>query len=257
MTMQRTPMARAILAAASLLPFAAFAQTAQQSLPAVVVSATPFSASEEAQILTPAKILAGSELRDKLGVSLGETLSRELGVSASAFGAGASRPIIRGLEGPRVKILQNGMSVADVSSLSNDHAVAADFGTARQIEILRGPAALLYGSGAIGGLVNVVNERIPTMLLPKATGEAELRASSADRGKALTLRRRWQRRQHRSAHRCPGARNRRLPHPRPGRTRPIPIRPPAVCPTRSRASATSASASRTWIAGATSAPRSA
>lgn len=187
MQLQRTPMARAIMALAASLPLAAIAQTEQQTLAPVVVSATPFAASEEAQILTPAKILAGSELRDKLGVSLGDTLSRELGVSASAFGAGASRPIIRGLEGPRVKILQNGMSVSDVSSLSNDHAVAADFATARQIEILRGPAALLYGSGAIGGLVNVVNERIPTLLLPKATGEAELRASSADRGKAMSL----------------------------------------------------------------------
>ncbi|RJG01859.1 TonB-dependent receptor [Noviherbaspirillum sedimenti] len=190
MNFQRTPMARAMvtaMAAAASLPLHALAQTEPQTLAPVVVSATPFSASEDAQILTPAKILAGSELRDKLGTSLGETLSHELGVSASAFGAGASRPIIRGMEGPRVKILQNGMAVSDVSSLSNDHAVAADFGTARQIEILRGPAALLYGSGAIGGLVNVVNERIPTMLLPKPTGEAELRASSADRGKALSL----------------------------------------------------------------------
>ncbi|HCY63314.1 MAG TPA: TonB-dependent receptor [Oxalobacteraceae bacterium] len=187
MNFQHTPMARAMLAIAASLPSAAIAQAQPQTLAPVVVSATPFSASEEAQILTPAKILAGSELRDKLGSSLGDTLSRELGVSASAFGAGASRPVIRGMEGPRVKILQNGMSVSDVSSLSNDHAVAADFGTARQIEILRGPAALLYGSGAIGGLVNVVNERIPTMLLPKPAGEAELRASSADRGKALSF----------------------------------------------------------------------
>ncbi|QAU35373.1 TonB-dependent receptor [Janthinobacterium sp. 17J80-10] len=187
MQLQHTPMAHAIMACAASLPLAAHAQTDPQTLAPVIVSATPFAASEDAQILTPAKILAGSELRDKLGATLGDTLSRELGVSASAFGAGASRPIIRGFEGPRVKILQNGMSVSDVSSLSNDHAVAADFATARQIEILRGPAALLYGSGAIGGLVNVVNERIPTQLLPKATGEAELRASSADRGKAMSL----------------------------------------------------------------------
>ncbi|TCS38596.1 iron complex outermembrane receptor protein [Paucimonas lemoignei] len=187
MEFQRTPMARAIMATAAALPLAAFAQTDTQTLAPVVVHATPFSASEDSQILTPAKILTGNELRDKLGNTLGETLSHELGVSASAFGAGASRPIIRGMEGPRVKILQNGMSVSDVSSLSNDHAVAADFGTARQIEILRGPAALLYGSGAIGGLVNIVNERIPTMLLPRPTGEAEVRASSADRGKAFSF----------------------------------------------------------------------
>jgi len=190
MNFQLTPMTHAMLAAMAAvasLPLPVLAQTEPQTLAPVVVSATPFSASEDAQILTPAKILAGSELRDKLGTSLGETLSHELGVSATAFGAGASRPIIRGLEGARVKILQNGMAVSDVSSLSNDHAVAADFSTARQIEILRGPAALLYGSGAIGGVVNVVNERIPTLLLPRPTGQAELRASSADRGKAMSV----------------------------------------------------------------------
>ncbi|MFX8055731.1 Plug domain-containing protein, partial [Acinetobacter baumannii] len=78
------------------------------------------------QVLTPAKVIAGDELRNKLGNSLGDTLSSELGVSASAFGAGASRPIIRGMEGPRVMILQNGMGVSDVSTVSNDHAVATE-----------------------------------------------------------------------------------------------------------------------------------
>src|SRR5690606_17628611 len=133
------------------------------------------------QILAPAKVLSGDELSDKLEQSLGDTLSHELGVSASAFGAGASRPIIRGLEGARVKVLHNGMGVADVSSLSNDHAVGVGGPGTRQVAILRGPAALLYGSGAIGGLVNVVNERIPTVLEPELTGTAELRHGSADR----------------------------------------------------------------------------
>jgi iron complex outermembrane receptor protein len=125
-------------------------------------------------------VIAGDELRNKLGNSLGDTLSGELGVSASAFGAGASRPIIRGMEGPRVMILQNGMGVSDVSTVSNDHAVATEAATARQIEILRGPAALLYGSGAIGGLVNVVNDRIPTELVGKPTGTVEGRYGTVD-----------------------------------------------------------------------------
>lgn len=107
-------------------------------------------------------------------------------MSASAFGAGASRPIIRGLEGSRVKMLENGMTVSDVSGLSNDHAVAAEGAIAQQIEILRGPAALLYGSGAIGGLVNVVNERIPTTLEPKPIGQVEARYSSVDSGRNLS-----------------------------------------------------------------------
>lgn len=152
-----------------------------------MITATPFGAGEGDQILTPARVLAGEELRNKIGGSLGETLSQELGVSASAFGAAASRPIIRGLEGSRVKMLQNGMAVSDVSGLSNDHAVGAESSTARQIEILRGPAALLYGSGAIGGLVNVVNERIPTELAPKPSGEIEARYGTADRAKGLSV----------------------------------------------------------------------
>ena len=180
MKIQRTLLAGAILSAYSTL---AFGQAAVQQ---VVVTATPFGNSANDQILTPAKVLAGDELRDKTGSSLGETLSQELGVSASAFGAGASRPIIRGLEGARVKMLENGMAVSDVSGLSNDHAVAAEGAVAQQIEILRGPAALLYGSGAIGGLVNVVNERIPTALEPKLTGQVEARASSVDSGRNLS-----------------------------------------------------------------------
>lgn len=181
MNFQRTLVAGAVLSA--LAPIS-HAQTAIQgdddAIQKVVVTATPFRAAEGEQILTPAKILAGDELRDKVGGSLGETLSQELGVSASGFGAGASRPIIRGLEGSRVKMMENGMAVSDVSGLSNDHAVAAEGAVARQIEILRGPAALLYGSGAIGGLVNVVNERIPTHLEAKPAGQAEARYGTVD-----------------------------------------------------------------------------
>jgi len=152
----------------------------------VIVTANPLRNGEGDQILTPAKVLAGDELRDKVGSSLGETLQNELGVSASAFGAGASRPIIRGMEGSRVKMLENGMATSDVSGLSNDHAVASEGAVARQIEILRGPAALLYGSGAIGGLVNVVNERIPTALEDKPTGQVETRYSTVDNGRNVS-----------------------------------------------------------------------
>jgi iron complex outermembrane receptor protein len=162
-------------------------QTEEKTLPSVVVRAAPFQSEENVQIITPARVLSGDELRDKLGSSLGNTLSREPGVSASAFGAGASRPIIRGLEGPRIKILQNGMTVSDVSGMSNDHAVAVESSTARQIEILRGPASLLYGSGAIGGLVNVVNDRIPTELSPEPSGEAELRFGTADKERNMSF----------------------------------------------------------------------
>jgi iron complex outermembrane receptor protein len=187
MKFQPTLIASAILLAYNAPAFAQSSSAAGATpIPQVIVTAGPFRNAESDQILTPAKVLAGDELRDKLGTSIGETLSQELGVSASAFGAGASRPIIRGLEGSRVKMLENGMGVSDVSGLSNDHAVAAEGAVAQQIEILRGPAALLYGSGAIGGLVNVVNERIPTALEPKPTGRVETRYSSVDNGKNIS-----------------------------------------------------------------------
>jgi iron complex outermembrane receptor protein len=180
MNFQHTLLAAAVLSTFSPV---AFAQEADTATPKVIVTASPFRNADSDQILNPAKVLAGDELRDKVGSSLGETLSQELGVSASAFGAGASRPIIRGLEGARVKMLENGMATSDVSGLSNDHAVAGEGAVAQQIEILRGPAALLYGSGAIGGLVNVVNERIPTALEKQTTGTFETRYSTVDQGK--------------------------------------------------------------------------
>jgi iron complex outermembrane receptor protein len=183
---------RTLLASALLLAFHPAVRADDQDIindgkiQQVVVTASPLRNGEGDQILTPAKVLAGDELRDKVGSSLGETLQNELGVSASAFGAGASRPIIRGMEGSRVKMLENGMATSDVSGLSNDHAVASEGAVARQIEILRGPAALLYGSGAIGGLVNVVNERIPTALEPRLTGQVESRLSTVDNGKDVS-----------------------------------------------------------------------
>jgi iron complex outermembrane receptor protein len=187
MEFQHSLMAGAVLSVLAGISSTASAQSDDKTAAPVVVTATPFGAGEGAQILAPARVLSGDELRNKLGNSIGDTLAHEPGVSASGFGTAASRPVIRGLEGPRVKILQNGMSIFDVSSLSNDHAVAAESSTARQIEILRGPAALLYGSGAIGGLVNVVNERIPVDLAPRASGEAEFRLGTVDRSRSMML----------------------------------------------------------------------
>jgi iron complex outermembrane receptor protein len=187
MIFQRSVLAHAVLCALSAAAVGAHAQQAPKTLAPVVVTADPFGASESGAILTPARVLSGDELRDKLGGSLGDTLSREPGVNASGFSTGSSRPIIRGLEGPRVKILQNGMNSGDLSAISNDHAVGTSLLTAQQIEILRGPATLLYGSGAIGGAINIVNGRIPTRLEPRPTGEAELRAGSVDNSGALAF----------------------------------------------------------------------
>ena len=157
-----------------------------QSQPSLEVTAT---GSQEAvqSILTPTKILQGDELLNKLGTTLGATIANELGVSATGYGAGSSRPVIRGLEGPRVQILQNGLSVGDVSNISQDHAVANNMQNARQIEILRGAAALLYGSGSSGGLVNVVNDRILTNLPDRPTGVINTSYETVNNGRAGAL----------------------------------------------------------------------
>lgn len=109
----------------------------------------------------PINVLSGETLRERQASTLGETLKNEVGVHSNYYGPVASSPIIRGLEGPRVLITQNGLDAGDASRVGPDHAVSTEASTARQIEILRGPATLFYGSGAIGGVVNIVDDRVP------------------------------------------------------------------------------------------------
>lgn len=96
--------------------------------------------------------------------TIGEALAGELGIYANQFGAGSSRPVIRGQDGPRVKVLQHTSETADVSALSPDHAVTVDPLLAQQIDVIRGPTTLLYSAGAVGGLVNVTDQKIPTQM---------------------------------------------------------------------------------------------
>ncbi len=110
----------------------------------------------------PVAVLSGEALRNQQAATLGDTLERQPGVNTSFHGNVASTPVIRGLSGPRVLITQNSLDVSDVSRVGPDHAVASEVSTAQQVEILRGPATLFYGSGAIGGVVNVVDKRVPT-----------------------------------------------------------------------------------------------
>ncbi len=148
-------------------------------LPPVVVTTTPFENRSELDLAQPVSVLRGDDLRRKREASLGDTVSRELGVASTSFGPGAGRPIIRGLDGPRVRVLENGVGTLDISSVSPDHAVTAESLNASQIEILRGPATLLYGSGASGGVVNVVNGRIPSQLFKSPKGDFEARGNTA------------------------------------------------------------------------------
>lgn len=123
----------------------------------VTITARPI---ENRGILVPAQQLSGAALTQRQGTTLGETLDNLPGVANSAFGPNVGRPIIRGMEGDRIRILQNSGANMDASGLSNDHAVPIDPLTTERIEVLRGPATLLYGGSAIGGVVNVIDNRI-------------------------------------------------------------------------------------------------
>ena len=144
--------------AASLEAVPAAAET--DPIETIVITADPFARTAD-QLTQPSEILAGEALDRKRGLSLGETLENELGVSSTDFGRGAGRPVIRGQGGPRVLNLHNGMSAGDVSDVSSDHSVSIDPAQAEQIEILKGPATLIYGSGAAAGVVNVVDQSLP------------------------------------------------------------------------------------------------
>ncbi|MGB3724625.1 MAG: TonB-dependent receptor [Glaciecola sp.] len=124
------------------------------------VTASAFHASN-IESAAPVSILAGERLKQQQAATLGETLKNQVGVHSSFYGGVTSSPIIRGLDGPRVLITQNGMDAADASRVGPDHLVSTESSTVEQIEVLRGPATLFYGSGAIGGVVNLVDNRIP------------------------------------------------------------------------------------------------
>jgi iron complex outermembrane receptor protein len=124
---------------------------------AVTVSPTSRDTFESYQ---PASVLAGEDLQQRLGNTLGATLSHEPGVNVRSFGSGNARPVVRGLDNDRVLILENGARTGDLSSQSADHGVTLDPASATQIEVVRGPATLLYGSSAIGGVVNLVSDEI-------------------------------------------------------------------------------------------------
>ena len=116
---------------------------------------------DQADILAGTSVVAEDELARDVRPTIGETLTRQAGVSATSFGPNASRPVLRGFQGERVRILSDGIGSFDVSNTSVDHAVVINPMTADRIEVLRGPAALLFGSSAIGGVVNVIDSRIP------------------------------------------------------------------------------------------------
>ena len=179
-----TPLALALSFALS--PLAAAAEEAppasnEKTLSTVTVHASSLALGID-DMTTPAAVLTGDDLLVRRAATLGETLSGQPGTSATHFGAGASRPVIRGMDGARVRVLSHGSEVMDASTISQDHAVAVEPLLGSQIEILRGPSGLAYGGGASGGIVNVLDDKIPTRIPDKGyAGHVELIGATAAR----------------------------------------------------------------------------
>lgn len=153
----------------------------------IVVTASPI-AKEQNDLLIGASVVTREEIQKRMSNTIGEMLKAEPGVSSSFFGPGASRPIIRGQGGDRVQILDNGIGSIDASSSSADHAVAVEPAQAEQVEIIRGTGLLRYGSSGSGGVVNVIDGRIP-FTVPENGMEASVRvgASSVDDGRDVAF----------------------------------------------------------------------
>lgn len=168
-----------------IAPFMILAAAAADPISEVVVSGAPYPVSLDSAA-THVEVLTRDRLVQAPPAGLGDMLRGLPGVRSSGFAPGASRPVIRGLSGPRVLVLQNGMGLVDASTLSPDHAVAEEAAQAARVEVLRGPSTLAYGGSAIGGVVNVLDERIPTAQVPsRLAGRFTASAGSGDDSRAF------------------------------------------------------------------------
>lgn len=175
----KTPYLAATLLVAQFFLHPANAADADREIEEITV--TPLG-----QSLQPTNVIDDEQLFIGRQPSIGETLANELGVSSSYFGPAASRPIIRGLSGPRVSVLTDRISSLDVSDVSPDHAVTIEPLLAERVEIVRGPKTLLYGSAANGGVVNVIDSRIAETLPERLIGGAvEVRGDTAMQERAV------------------------------------------------------------------------
>ena len=170
-----------------LTPVVAHAQASgdDDTVDEIIVSANPLGRTTE-ELTQPARVLGSDELLLKATNSIGDTLASEPGVSTTYFGPVAGRPVIRGLEGPRISVLQSGVGTLDVADLSPDHAVPVEPLFVERVEILRGPATLLYGSSAAGGVVNVIDGKFAERPAESNFGGAiELRADTVAETRAI------------------------------------------------------------------------
>lgn len=154
--------------------------THHHALDTLVISSPGHSSIQD--IAQPARSLDQQAIQTNSGDTLGTLLEKMPGIANASFGPGVGRPVIRGMSGSRVKILQNGSDSADLSAMSSDHTHMGEASSAERIEILYGPSTLLYGGGAIGGVVNLVDQRIHEYALDGLQGDAAIRFSSQDQG---------------------------------------------------------------------------
>lgn len=163
----------------------ALQNNAHLHLETVIVSATLHKTVAETAL--PVTVMSGADLQQRAASSIGATLDSSPGLANASFGPGVGQPVIRGQQGPRVQVLENGASSGDASGVSADHAVTVEAMLAESIEVLRGPSTLLYGGGAIGGVVNVIDNRIPKQavdgqLFDGVSGAIEYRHDNNDDG---------------------------------------------------------------------------
>ena len=147
------------------------------ALQGLVVTAS-LTARGAAEVLRPVSVVAGDELQRRMRGTVAQTLASVPGLAATGMGPATSRPVIRGLSGDRVLMLEDGSRIGDASSSGPDHATAVDPSSARRIEVVRGPAALLYGSNALGGVINVIRDEIPSAIPHHTTGSAALQSQT-------------------------------------------------------------------------------
>lgn len=153
----------------------------------VIVTGAPYGISARATTIATT-VIDAEALATAPAASLGDLVAGLPGMRSTDFAPGASRPVIRGLSGPRVQVLTNGIGLIDASSVSPDHQVATDPAEANRIEIVRGPATLAYGGTAIGGVVNVLDNRIPTEMPDGVDGLVSAQTSSVDQGWSTSAR---------------------------------------------------------------------
>lgn len=183
-------MSKALLLASASVVLAAAGPALAEEAPdktvsELVVTGAPYAVSLDSAT-TSIDILKREELEAGPPGGLGDALSGLPGIRSTFFGPGASRPVIRGLAGPRVMVLTNGMGAIDASALSPDHQVATDPQEAERIEVLRGPSALAYGGSAIGGVVNIIDDRIASQRVEGLHGRVNGEASSVDDGEQVS-----------------------------------------------------------------------